>query len=57
MWPWFLKIYFYFMYMGVYPNICLYTMYMQCPQRPEEGAAFFGTGVTDGCEPLMFAWN
>jgi hypothetical protein len=25
-------------------------MHAWCPQRPEEGVGFSGTGVTDGCE-------
>ena len=30
-------------------HVCLCSMCMKCPQRPEEGARFPETVVTDGC--------
>ena len=32
-------------------NVCLGTMCMQCPQRPEKGIESLETGVTEDCEP------
>jgi hypothetical protein len=37
--------------------MCLCTMCVQCPHRPEEGTGPSGTGVADGCEPLLSAEN
>lgn len=37
-----------FKYMGVLPE-CLYTTYVECLQRPEQGVRCSGTGVTASC--------
>lgn len=29
----------------------MYCVYARCPQRPEEGTGFLGTGIMCGCEP------
>ena len=40
------------MYVCVYIYIYMYTICVQCPQRPEQGIGSPGTEVTDDCEPL-----
>ena len=37
--------------------VCLCTMGMQYPQKPEEGIRFPGTGITEGCELLCGCWG
>lgn len=39
------------MNMNVFLHACPCTTCVQCPQRPEEGVGFSGTGVTDICKP------
>lgn len=38
-------------------HICVSTMYVQYPQRPEEGAGSPGTAVIDCCEPPFVCWK
>lgn len=38
-------------------HVCLYTMCLQCPQRPGEGVRFPETRITDGCEPTCWCWE
>lgn len=40
-----------FKYMGILPE-CLYTTYVECLQRPEQGVRCSGTGVTASCEQV-----
>lgn len=35
----------------------VYHVHDCCPQRPEEGVVFPGTGVTDVCEPQCVSWE
>lgn len=37
-----------FMCMGIFACICLSTVCVQCPMRPEEGIVFSRAGVTEG---------
>lgn len=44
-----LRCYF-ILFMYVCPYVCLHTMCVQWPQRPEESVDYPGTRGTDGCE-------
>lgn len=47
--------YFYYrMYMGALYSICVCTVCLQYPMRPEEGIGSPRNGVVDGCEPCSF---
>lgn len=41
----------YFLCIHDYLSICLCTLCIQYPQRPEEGIRSHGIQITDGCEP------
>jgi hypothetical protein len=49
-------LFLFYMY-GFYLNVCLYTLWVQCPQRPEEEARFHETGVIDSYEAACGFWE
>lgn len=55
------KEYFYFkvfLYVWVLClHLCLCTIYIECPQRSEEGIRFPATGFMDGCDPQFWFWE
>lgn len=37
--------------------VCLSSLFMQCPQKPEDGAGSLGNRLRDGCGPLSGCWK
>lgn len=41
----------------VYMHVCVWTIYVQCPQTTEVGISPHGAVITDVCEPPCRCWE